>query len=130
MKRVLPTLILATVTLTSTSQQVERNYNAQTGKTDWSTNPFERKVFIENKGQFDNNNGIKNSGFDKLTDHKIVYGIFDRGTQYYFTSSGWTYRNELEVSDDDEDANVEAAAGSTSSPTTDANADQEEQLHK
>lgn len=50
----------------------------------WSVNPYEKKVFIENKGQFD--------GLNEKKDAKILYGVENLGTRIYFTSQGLTYR--------------------------------------
>lgn len=47
-------------------------------------NPFEQKVFIENKGQFD--------GMDDLTGSDIRYTVDNLGTQIFFTSKGLTYQ--------------------------------------
>ncbi len=54
-------------------------------KSSWSyKNPFEQKVFIENKGQFDN----------QLEDHsaKVHYGASCQGVQLFFKGSGLTYK--------------------------------------
>ena len=56
------------------------------GKLTWNINPYENKVFIENKGQFDKKNGIDDSN--------ISYAVTNMGTQYYFTPAGWTYRHD------------------------------------
>ena len=62
--------------------------NAGTGKSiskeDWTKSPFEQKVFVENKGQFDKK--------DKLETNDIKYGVRYLGAQLYFTPSGLTYR--------------------------------------
>lgn len=50
-------------------------------RTKWISSPFENKVFIENKGQFD----------AELLSDKIKFGINSMGMQTYFTSSGMTY---------------------------------------
>ncbi len=53
----------------------------------WATKPFEQKVFIENKGQFNEkiNNG---SG-------KILFGCSNAGVEMYFTPKGLTYRHDV-----------------------------------
>jgi len=51
---------------------------------DWTKIPFEHKVFIENKGQFNGRNGLLGS--------KIMYGNENSGVQIYFTTTGLSYR--------------------------------------
>lgn len=50
----------------------------------WSLNPYEKKVFIENKGQF--------TGQGLLQDSEIKYGVENLGTRIFFTSKGLTFR--------------------------------------
>lgn len=53
----------------------------------WTTkNPFERRVFIENKGQFDSENNIPAN--------KIKYGVCEGGVYTYFSSKGLLYRHD------------------------------------
>ncbi|MBI4930067.1 MAG: gliding motility-associated C-terminal domain-containing protein [Bacteroidetes bacterium] len=52
----------------------------------WQTKPFEQKVFIENKGQFDGMNNLKNS--------HIKYAVVNEGVAIYFTNTGLTYRHD------------------------------------
>src|SRR5262245_28434856 len=59
----------------------------------WSVNPFEHKVFIENKGQFDFN-GIEEKN---QSDSKIQYAIVNEGMEIYFSSSGVTYKHDTFV---------------------------------
>ena len=59
----------------------------------WSFNPFEQKVFIENKGQFDEKNNSTNS---------ILYGVNNLGYQIYFTKTGFTIRYDLTTVDPEE----------------------------
>lgn len=54
------------------------------GKTHWSHNPFEQKVFIENIGQFD--------GEDPLANTSIRFGVDNMGYKIYFHDDGLTYR--------------------------------------
>src|SRR5437879_2899931 len=54
-------------------------------KSDWSANPFHQNAFIENKGQFDDQDGIKNS--------EIIFGIQNDGVEIYFTPKGLTYKH-------------------------------------
>ena len=50
----------------------------------WTTNPFENKAFIENKGQYDGKNLLENS--------RIYYGTEESGVNIFFTKEGLTYR--------------------------------------
>jgi gliding motility-associated-like protein len=53
----------------------------------WVTkNPFERRVFVENKGQFDSENNIP--------ENKIKYGVREGGTFVYFSTKGLLYRHD------------------------------------
>ena len=54
-------------------------------KTGWTAKPFENKVFIENKGQFENG----------ALPPQIQYGINSNGQNIYFTFSGLTYRFDI-----------------------------------
>jgi len=64
------------------------NSSAQINKSNasskWTINPFEHKLFIENRGQFNGKDEQKNS--------QILYGVDNLGGQIYFTSKGLTYR--------------------------------------
>jgi gliding motility-associated-like protein len=62
--------------------QKQRLANPST-HTNWSVNPFDRKVFIENKGQFDN---------DVQTDGRILYETMLGKVKVYFTAKGIIYR--------------------------------------
>ncbi|HEY4798310.1 MAG TPA: hypothetical protein VII99_04450, partial [Bacteroidia bacterium] len=55
----------------------------------WSHDPFDQKVFIENKGQFPLC-GEKG----KIAGDKIRYGIRNKGVDIYFTASGVTFRRD------------------------------------
>lgn len=79
---------------TLTGSKVPQNKN------NWTLNPFEQKVFIENKGQFDSKNG--NDG------RAISYGISNDGVEVYFTSGGLTYKHD-EYKELDEDEIMAAA---------------------
>jgi gliding motility-associated-like protein len=61
---------------------------AQAGaeKIRWQSDPFEHKVFVENKGQLDGMNGLKRSS--------IRYAVMSEGVAIYFTSQGLTYRHD------------------------------------
>lgn len=51
----------------------------------WTTkNPFNRRVFIENKGQFDSENNIP--------ENRIKYGVKEGGIFVYFSTKGLLYR--------------------------------------
>ncbi|MEO6884390.1 MAG: PKD domain-containing protein [Bacteroidia bacterium] len=52
----------------------------------WKVNPFDQKVFVENKTQFD--------GKDSLPNSPILFGIRNKGVQIYFTPKGLTYRHD------------------------------------
>ncbi len=58
-------------------------YGKSQNKSNWSVNWSYPKVFIENKGQFD--------GRDKLKDSEIIYGIDQSSVQIFFTKQGLTY---------------------------------------
>lgn len=49
-----------------------------------SKEPFEPKVFIKNKGQFNGKNNLPSSN--------IEFGVEGHGFQIYFTPTGLTYR--------------------------------------
>ncbi len=55
------------------------------GRTNWSINPSEKKVFVENRGQFD---GKSKDGA------QVYYGVDNMGTEIYFSQNGLTYRFE------------------------------------
>src|ERR1700741_1266406 len=50
---------------------------------EWTTTPFEQKVFIENKGQFDNIEGVND---------KVLFATSQNGVEMLFTSSGVVYK--------------------------------------
>ena len=59
-------------------------------------NPFEHKVFIENKGQFATANP-SSGGFDtknNLKNNPIKYAYSSEGVEIYFTNKGLTYRHD------------------------------------
>lgn len=71
--------------LSSTYLLSQNNNSITAHKTKWYyNNPFEQKVFIENKGQFDNQLLDSNS--------KIFFSASSQGVKMFFTSSGLTYR--------------------------------------
>ena len=55
-------------------------------QTNWSVSPFDQKVFIENKGQFD--------GKIENTQQKVYFGTRIEGVDLYFTSNGLVYRHD------------------------------------
>src|ERR1035437_8829629 len=70
--------------------------NENNAKPKWTNgNPFEHKLFIENKGQFDKKDTLANSN--------ILYGVTLGEIQIYFTSSGLTYRRDEFAKGDEED---------------------------
>ncbi|MEO6883596.1 MAG: SprB repeat-containing protein, partial [Bacteroidia bacterium] len=73
----------------SYSQNNVTNGNNSSVIPKWSSNPFEQKVFIENKSQFDGN--------DSLPDSHILFGVRNEGIQIYFTPEGLTYRRDEPV---------------------------------
>ncbi len=76
----------------------------QTTSKGWSLNPYEQKVFIENQGQF--------NGKDKLRNSQILFGVDNLGVQMYFTAKGLTYRyDETEVIPGDRKEEVNKAGG-------------------
>ncbi len=50
----------------------------------WTVDPFEHRVFIENRGQF--------NGGDELKNSTIYYGVENMGVKIYFTQKGLTWR--------------------------------------
>ena len=83
-----------------------------TAKNKWtSKSPFEHKLFIENKGQFDNKDQKKGSA--------IKYAVTNLGAQIYFTPSGLTYRYdeyESKTEEQREDALKKFAAKGIKAP--------------
>jgi gliding motility-associated-like protein len=66
------------------TQQHSKGYNTNaTNK--WTTNAFDNKLFVENKGQFDN---------DIQGNNKVLYEASFGLVQAYFTATGITYRYE------------------------------------
>lgn len=67
----------------------QNSNNSTSNKTKWTVrDPFEQKVFIENKGQFDEKPG------DGST--KVIFGTSFAGVDLFFSSKGLTYKyNEL-----------------------------------
>ena len=64
-------------------------------KSNWSANPFHQSALIENRGQFDGLDGIKNSA--------IEYAVQNDGVEIYFTQTGFTYKhNEYIVPKEEE----------------------------
>src|SRR3972149_3583628 len=53
----------------------------------WTSNPFEQKVFVENKGQFDKVDA----------DAKILYSARSKGVDFYFTTEGIIYKLDKAV---------------------------------
>ncbi len=77
--------LLATLTLFSTQLNAQGTLSSnRDGSKSWNTNPFESKLFIENRGQFD--------GCNQLPGSQIYYGIQNLGTEIFFTSKGLSYR--------------------------------------
>jgi len=71
----------------------------------WGNNPFEQKVFIENKGQFtdplQNLYGFNNT--PSVASEKILFGGSSNGVEMYFTATGLTYKhNEMLPMTEDE----------------------------
>ena len=72
----------------------------------WSVNPFEQKVFVENKGQFNENTEVNN---------EILFHAVSGGVNIYFTKQGIVYRHDEiipkkkndDADDKDEDENEE-----------------------
>lgn len=74
------------------------------GKTAWTSSSFGQKAFIENKGQFDGQNG--------KSDSRVVYGASCEGVDLYFTSEGLTYRHvEYPVFSHEEREEIEKGNG-------------------
>ncbi|MBI2269236.1 MAG: hypothetical protein HYU69_02645 [Bacteroidetes bacterium] len=80
------TSILILILLKSALAMAQFGVSVSNGTSkDWIRNDiFQDKVFIENKGQFNNKNN--------LTSTSIKYGINSNGLQVYFTNDGLTYR--------------------------------------
>lgn len=67
--------------------------NKPQGRIVWTTNPFDYKEFIENKGQFDN--AVRNSSSDwekSGEDTKILFAARSGSAFVYFTTNGIIYR--------------------------------------
>ena len=62
---------------------IDKNPSEKGYKTNWTKNPFDHKIFIENRGQFD-------ADINKET--KILYQVMLGAVKAYFTSSGVIYR--------------------------------------
>src|SRR5690242_2572001 len=62
---------------------------AQTSSTNWTTSYKIQKVFIENRGQFDNLNNLKDS--------KILFATENYSDQILLSKNGLTYRFEERV---------------------------------
>ncbi len=85
----LPAIAFSAMTITA--QYVHQpNYTGppeNIGKINWTVSPFEQKVFIENKGQYE-------PCLEKMKDRpgaKIEYAVDNMGTKMYFTKSGIVY---------------------------------------
>src|SRR5438105_3008393 len=61
----------------------------QDQKPAWASNPFEQKVFIENKGQFSDENGEEAK--------PILFHAYRDGIKMYFSANGLTYRHDEQV---------------------------------
>ncbi len=68
---------------TQMSAQALKSSNKD-GTKGWVANPYDDKVFIENRGQFD--------GMDDLKNSQIYFGTTFIGVQKFFTAKGMTYR--------------------------------------
>ena len=77
-------------------------FKNQSSPVHWTTQAFEYKVFIENKGQFD----------EKLKWHEspILFGANTSGTELYFTSKGLTYQVEAIVKETSQSEHTKVAA--------------------
>lgn len=69
--------------------------SAQNSATNWIATPHELKVFIENKGQFDNLNNLPGT--------KVLFGTESISNQILFTRNGLTYRLEERVAPTEEE---------------------------
>ena len=65
---------------------LSRAKNNQGQEASWSTSPFNHKVFVENKGQFDNT--IANNS------DKILFSACLDGVEMLFSAKGLTYKHD------------------------------------
>src|SRR5690606_23059377 len=75
MKSISPLVLFGLLSISSITQQ---SHN------DWLVTMQAQKVFIENKSQFNNRNGILNS--------EVLFATEDYANQFFFTKQGLTYR--------------------------------------
>src|ERR1035437_1333412 len=82
-------LVISTAFIFSALCSFGQNQAAQSGRS-WTTNPFDQKVFIENKGQFD----ACLPGQEKANDGKgkILFSASQEGINMYWNVKGLTYR--------------------------------------
>lgn len=60
-------------------------------RAEWNINPFENKVFIENKGQFDHLAG----------EQPVLFGVQNMGYRIYFTSEGFLLELQTSYTDNE-----------------------------
>src|SRR4051812_5652049 len=62
------------------------SFQASAQNAGWKAKPFDHRMFIENKGQFDDGTDNKNI--------PVRFGARVQGTLTYFTANGVTYRQD------------------------------------
>ncbi len=85
MKRFYPLSLITILTISLTALQSVNGQGTTGGsgtKINWTVNPFDPQVFIENKGQFDT----------MVSGSKVLYGVKQGSMYAYFTPNGIVYR--------------------------------------
>ncbi|MGP8215415.1 MAG: T9SS type A sorting domain-containing protein [Bacteroidia bacterium] len=85
-------ILIGAMPISGYSQNSSKNQNGFKEK--WKINPFDHKIFIENKGQFDAD--VKNENIDKVLYEAVLGGDI----KAYFTPNGILYRQVKFVSKD------------------------------
>lgn len=101
----------------SSAQVIAKNKNVKsstiaTGKelqTNWTATPYDRRIFIENKGQFD---------AETKSADKILYGVMCGGVNIYFTAHGVIYRFDKYIESQKEEEDEEQEPDKVSLKTT------------
>ncbi len=77
------TAVLLFVSICSNAQKQASTYSNEPNHLNWKVNPFDHKLFIENRGQFDTS--VKGSD-------KVLYGVQMGSIHAYFSSNKVIYR--------------------------------------
>ncbi len=114
---ILPFLII----LFSTTQLFSQNKDSQIKKTDkkeankigWSKNPFERKAFIENKGQYTADLPPTQNNFSYCIDNGTKVFFYRNDVLFYFSKSQLTKEDREEKENQEEERQREMQLGKT-----------------